>query len=101
MLSTKQHISESEKKYRDHRVATFEVVKSARAQATPAPATSAPATTRMLSAPVPDRSSRVKATEVKAGIEAKRIATGARSWTRKLKDMMNGEMLPRKRLKKQ
>ena len=35
----KQHIMESEKRYRDHYAATFEVVKSARVQVTPDPET--------------------------------------------------------------
>ena len=81
----KQHISESEKKYRDHRATTFEVVKSARAQAIPVPATPAPAISRPSSAPIPDQSTRVKAAEVKASIEAKRIATEGKELDKEIK----------------
>ena len=45
----KQHVSESEKKYRDYRAATFDVVKFARAQAVPEPTASEPS-----SAPAPE-----------------------------------------------
>ena len=66
-----QNVGESEKKYRDYRAATFDVVKSTRAQAVPEPTASEPA-----SAPAPEifrSSTQARIAEVKTTIEAERI----------------------------
>ena len=59
-----QHVSESEKKYRNHTAATFEVVKSVRAQAVPTP----------ISASANETLNAIKAAEVENVIEAERVA---------------------------
>ena len=67
----KQHISESEKKYRDHRAATFLVVKSAESREVPIPVS------RPLSATAPEvtnSSTRSRTAEVEIAIEAERVA---------------------------
>ena len=94
-----QHIKKSEKKYRDHRAATFEVIDSARALVVAAPKSTP--TLAPMAAPTAGNSipsTQVKAAEVKNVIEAERIS---KTGTKKSKGMMNWEMLPTKRLRRQ
>ena len=81
-----QHIKESEKKYRDHRAATFEVVDSARASVVAA-STSTP-TLDPMSAPTTGYfipSTQVKAAKVKNVIEAERISEEVTDWDKEIK----------------
>ena len=76
-----QHVVESEKKYRDHISATYEVVTSARAPTIPAPTTAA-------APPAPETqnsSTRVKTAEVRTSIEAKRVATEGKDLDKEIK----------------
>ena len=76
-----RHIVESEKKYRDHISATYEVVASTRASTIPAATTTAAPT-----APETQNSStRVKTAEVRTSIESKRVAAEGKELDKEIK----------------
>ena len=80
----KNHVVESEKKYRDYYAATYEVVKSTSAQAAPTPAVSIPLSAPAQETPTP--SSRIKTAEVEITIDAERVAEEGKELDNEIKE---------------